>query len=121
MSYDIFLACLRDAHSPRFKREVFEEIFLPHCAYLKSYRDDPGSMAAEPTFQFIIGATKKNRLGGERASRRKHLSCPNFRRVILRILNSLVLVTSVAMHFSGISTRLPTEPEQWFMPVGSLV
>ena len=47
MSYDIFLACLRGANSPRFKREVFEEIFLPHCAYLKSYRDDPGSMQVE--------------------------------------------------------------------------
>jgi hypothetical protein len=47
MSYDIFLACLRGKDSPRFKREVFEEIFLPHCPYLKSYRADPGSMQVE--------------------------------------------------------------------------
>src|SRR6185312_7272745 len=47
MSDSIFLACVRGADSPRFKREVFEEIFFPHCAYPKSYRDDPGSMQVE--------------------------------------------------------------------------
>lgn len=47
MSYDIFLACVRDKETPRFKREVFEEIFLPHCPYLKSYRADPGFMQVE--------------------------------------------------------------------------
>jgi hypothetical protein len=47
MSYDIFLACLRGNDSPRFKREIFEEIFLPHCAHLKSYQNDPGGMQVE--------------------------------------------------------------------------
>jgi len=47
MSYDIFLACVRGKDSPRFKREVFEEIFLPHCPYLKSYQADPGFMQVE--------------------------------------------------------------------------
>jgi hypothetical protein len=47
MSYEIFLACLRGADAPRFKREVFEEIFLPHCPRLESYRSDPGSMQVE--------------------------------------------------------------------------
>jgi hypothetical protein len=47
MSDSIFLACVRGADTPRFKREVFEEIFLPHCPYLKSYRIDPGGMQVE--------------------------------------------------------------------------
>ena len=47
MSYDIILVCLRGDETPRFKREVFEEIFLPHCAHLKSYRADPGWMVVE--------------------------------------------------------------------------
>jgi hypothetical protein len=47
MSYDIFLACVRGKDSPRFSREVFEEIFLPHCPYLTSYRADPGFMQVE--------------------------------------------------------------------------
>jgi hypothetical protein len=47
MSYDIFLACVRGKDTLRFKREVFEEIFLPHCSHLQSYRSDPGSMQVE--------------------------------------------------------------------------
>jgi hypothetical protein len=47
MSFDIFLACVRGVDTPRFKRQVFEEIFLPHCPYLESYRSDPGSMQVE--------------------------------------------------------------------------
>jgi hypothetical protein len=47
MNYDIFLACVRGADTPRFKREVFEEIFLPHCPYPESYRSDPDSMQVE--------------------------------------------------------------------------
>jgi hypothetical protein len=47
MSYDIFLACVRGNETIRFKREVFEEVFLPHCPYLKSYRDDPEFMQVE--------------------------------------------------------------------------
>jgi hypothetical protein len=47
MSEPIFLACVRGADSARFKRDVFEEIFLPHCSHLKSYRDDPGFMQVE--------------------------------------------------------------------------
>jgi hypothetical protein len=47
MSDSIFLACLRGTDSPRFKREVFEKIFLPHCPYLKSYRSDLGGMQVE--------------------------------------------------------------------------
>jgi hypothetical protein len=47
MSYDIFLACLRGKDTVRFKREIFEDVFLPHCPYLKSYRADPGFMQVE--------------------------------------------------------------------------
>lgn len=47
MSYRIFLARIRGADSPRFKREVFEEIFFPHCPSPKSYQADPGSMQVE--------------------------------------------------------------------------
>jgi len=47
MSYDIFLACIRGADTVRFKREVFEEVFLPHCPRLNSYQADPGSMQVE--------------------------------------------------------------------------
>lgn len=47
MSYDIILACVRGADTVRFKREVFEEIFLPHCSILKSYRANPGLMQVE--------------------------------------------------------------------------
>ena len=47
MSYDIFLACVRGEDTVRFKREIFEEIFLPHCPYLKCYRADPGGMQVE--------------------------------------------------------------------------
>lgn len=47
MSYDIFLACVRGEGTVRFKREIFEEIFLPYCPYLKSYRADPGGMQVE--------------------------------------------------------------------------
>ena len=47
MSYSIFLARIRGKDSLRFKREVFEEIFLPHCPYLKSYRNDQGYMQVE--------------------------------------------------------------------------
>jgi len=47
MSYDIFLACLRGEDTVRFKREVFEAVFLPHCPYLNSYQADPSSMQVE--------------------------------------------------------------------------
>ena len=47
MSYDVFLACVRGEDTVRFKREIFEEIFLPHCPYLKFYRADPGGMQVE--------------------------------------------------------------------------
>ena len=47
MSYDIHLACVRGDDTVRFKREVFEEIFLPHCPRLKSYQADPGFMQVE--------------------------------------------------------------------------
>jgi hypothetical protein len=47
MSYDIFLACVRGHDTVRFKREVFEEVFLPHCPRLKSYQADPGFMQVE--------------------------------------------------------------------------
>lgn len=47
MSYDIHLFCVRGDEYLRFKREVFEAIFLPHCAHLESYRADPGFMQVE--------------------------------------------------------------------------
>jgi hypothetical protein len=47
MSYDIFLACIRGDDTVRFKREVFEEVFLAHCPRLSSYREDPWFMQVE--------------------------------------------------------------------------
>jgi hypothetical protein len=47
MSYDIFLACIRGDDTVRFKREVFDEVFLPHCPRLSSYRADPWFMQVE--------------------------------------------------------------------------
>jgi hypothetical protein len=47
MSYDIDLACIRGKDTLRFKREVFEEIFLPHCPRVELYRADLGSMQVE--------------------------------------------------------------------------
>lgn len=47
MSYDIHLFCVRGDEYIRFKREIFESIFLPHCAHLESYRADPEFMQVE--------------------------------------------------------------------------
>ena len=47
MSYDIFLACIHGKDTRRFKREVFEDVFLSHCTHLKSYQADPGFMQVE--------------------------------------------------------------------------
>jgi len=47
MSFDIFLQCFRKGQPATFKREIFEDIFLPHCADLKGYRSDPKFMRAE--------------------------------------------------------------------------
>lgn len=47
MSYSIHLACVRGEDTLRFKREVFEEVFLPHCSIPKSYRADPSLMQVE--------------------------------------------------------------------------
>jgi hypothetical protein len=71
MSYDIFLACVRGADSPRFKREVFEAIFLPHCPYLKSYRADPGSMQIEYPDGSRADISIHNRSAEEEQARRR--------------------------------------------------
>jgi hypothetical protein len=47
VSYDIHLVCVRGDKYIRFQREVFEAIFLPHCAHLESYRTDPEFMQVE--------------------------------------------------------------------------
>jgi hypothetical protein len=71
MSYDIFLACVRGADTLRFKREVFEEIFLPHCPYLKSYRADPGSMQVEYPDGSRADISIHNTSGQEEQARRQ--------------------------------------------------
>jgi hypothetical protein len=41
MSFDIFLMCFRHGKPALFKREIFEEIFLPYCDHPEAYRDEP--------------------------------------------------------------------------------
>jgi hypothetical protein len=71
MSEPIFLACVRGADSPRFKRDVFEEIFLPHCSHLKSYRNDPGSMQVEYPDGSRADISIHNRSDEEEQARRR--------------------------------------------------
>lgn len=84
MSYDIFLACVRGEGTVRFKREIFEEIFLPYCPYLKSYRADPGGMQVEyPDGNHADISIHNSSEGAEQARRQAHtpeerLALPEF-------------------------------------------
>jgi hypothetical protein len=84
MSYDIFLACVRGDDTVRFKREVFEEIFLPHCPRLKLYQDDPGFMQVEyddggrADIDIMNTSDKEKRARKEARTPERRLALPSF-------------------------------------------
>ncbi len=46
MSFDIFLMCFRNGKPALFKREIFEEIFVPYCGGREEYEKDPDYVVA---------------------------------------------------------------------------
>jgi len=47
MSFDIFLQCYRKGKPATFKREIFDQIFLPYCNDPSKYASDPKFMQVE--------------------------------------------------------------------------
>lgn len=47
MSFPISLTCYRNGKEARFKRRVFEKIFLRHCSNREEYDEDPTFMQVE--------------------------------------------------------------------------
>jgi len=47
VSFPISLTCYQNGKEARFKREIFDEIFLRHCANRDEYDDDPTFMQVE--------------------------------------------------------------------------
>ena len=65
MSFDIFLQCFRKGAPTAFKREVFEEVFLPFCDDRHEYEGDPDFMRVEfpdgSGSDIYLGSLRKNR------------------------------------------------------------